>query len=104
MVDKIINPAMVANAYSATSKGVDVSKGIGMPQKESFGSVLKNAAIQSINTLRAGEAASARAVSGDASLPEVVQAITASEVTLQTVMAVRDRLVGAYQEIMRMPV
>ena len=104
MVDKIVNPAMVANAYSATSKGADVGKSIGMPQKESFGDVLKNSVIQSIQTLRAGEAASARAVSGDASLPEVVQAITASEVTLQTVVAVRDRLVGAYQEIMRMPV
>jgi flagellar hook-basal body complex protein FliE len=103
-MDKLINPAMVANAYSATSKGADVSKGIGMPQKESFGDVLKNAAVKSINTLRAGEAASAKAVSGEASLPEVVQAITASEVTLQTVIAVRDRLVGAYQEIMRMPV
>ena len=74
------------------------------PDKQSFGDVLKNTAINTIQTLRAGEAASARAVSGDASLPEVVQAITASEVTLQTVMAVRDRLVGAYQEIMRMPV
>lgn len=104
MVDKIVNPAMVANAYSATSKGADVGKGIGMPQKESFGDVLKNSVINSIQTLRAGEAASARAVSGEASLPEVIQAITASEVTLQTVVAVRDRLVGAYQEIMRMPV
>ena len=103
-MDKLINPAMAANAYAATSKGADVAKGIGMPQKESFGDVLKNAAISSINTLRAGEAASAKAVTGEASLPEVVQAITASEVTLQTVMAIRDRLVGAYQEIMRMPV
>jgi len=104
MVDKIANPAAAANAYAATSKGMDLGKGIGAPQKESFGDVLKNAAVRSINTLRAGEAASAKAVSGEASLPEVVQAITASEVTLQTVMAVRDRLVGAYQEIMRMPV
>ena len=104
MVDKIVNPAMAANAYSATSKGADVTKGLATPQKESFGDVLKNAAIKSIQTLRAGEAASARAVAGEASLPEVVQAITAAEVTLQTVTAMRDRMVGAYQEIMRMPI
>ena len=104
MVDKIVNPAIAANAYAKTSTGVDPSKALGAPDKQSFGDVLKNTAINTIQTLRAGEAASARAVSGDASLPEVVQAITASEVTLQTVMAVRDRLVGAYQEIMRMPV
>lgn len=103
MVDKIINPAIAANAYSKTLNGAD-APGVATPQKESFGDVLKNAAIKSIQTLRAGEAASARAVSGEATLPEVVQAITASEMTLQTVVAVRDRLVGAYQEIMRMPV
>lgn len=104
MVDKLINPAMAANAYSATSKGADATKSLGAPQKESFGDVLKNAALKSINTLRSGEAASARAVSGEANLPEVVQAITAAEVTLQTVIAMRDRMVTAYQEIMRMPV
>ncbi len=103
-MDKLIDPAMAANAYSVTSKGTDVTKTLATPQKESFGDVMKNAAMKTIQTLRAGEAASAKAVTGEASLPEVVQAITASEVTLQTVMAVRDRLVGAYQEIMRMPV
>ena len=103
MIDKIANPAAAANAYAATSKTAEMP-GVGAPQKESFGDVLKNAAISSIQTLRGGEAASAKAVSGEASLPEVVQAITASEVTLQTVVALRDRLIGAYQEIMRMPV
>lgn len=103
MIDKITNPTAAANAYATTSKGADVA-GIGAPQKESFGDVLKNAAVSSIKTLRAGEAASAKAVSGDANLPEVVQAITASEVTLQTVVAIRDRVISAYQEIMRMPV
>lgn len=103
MVDKIVNPAIAANAYANTSKAAE-APGISAPQKETFGEVLKNAAVKSIQTLRAGEVASAKAVSGEASLPEVVQAITASEVTLQTVVSIRDRLVTAYQEIMRMPV
>lgn len=103
MIDKIANPAAAANAYAATSNGGSVAK-IQTPQTESFGDILKNSVVNSIDTLRAGEAASAKAVSGEASLPEVVQAITASELTLQTVVAIRDRLVSAYQEIMRMPV
>lgn len=103
MIDKIANPAAAANAYAAMSNGGAVAK-IQTPNAESFGDILKNAAVNSIETLRAGEAASAKAVSGEASLPEVVQAITASELTLQTVVAIRDRLVSAYQEIMRMPV
>lgn len=104
MIDKIANPAAAANAYASTSKGADVTSGLGAPQKQSFGDILKDSAVNAIQTLRAGESASARAVSGEASLPEVVQAITASEVTLQTVVAIRDRMVSAYQEIMRMPV
>jgi len=102
MMDKI-NPNVAANAYANTVKTMD-APGMENNQKETFSDVLKNAAIKTVETMRAGEAASARAVTGDASLPEVVQAITASEVTLQTVVAVRDRMVGAYQEIMRMPV
>ena len=102
-MDKIINPAQVANAYSNTSKTMDIA-GAEQDGKKSFGDILRTTAMETIGTMRAGETASARAVSGEATLPEVVQAVTASEVTLQTVMAVRDRLVGAYQEIMRMPV
>jgi flagellar hook-basal body complex protein FliE len=33
----------------------------------------------------------------------VVEAVNAAEITLQTVVAVRDRIITAYQEIMRMP-
>ena len=54
--------------------------------------------------MRSGEDASARAVTGEAELTEVVQAVTAAEVTLETVVAVRDRMISAYQEIMRMPI
>jgi len=47
---------------------------------------------------------SAQAVTGEADLTDVVAAITSAELTLQTVVAVRDRLISAYQEIMRMPI
>ena len=106
MVDKINDPTAAASAYAKIGKNLGAQSGL-IGNKEdgnSFGDILKTMATKTIGTLRAGEAASARAVAGEADLPEVVQAITASEVTLQTVMAVRDRLVGAYQEIMRMPV
>ena len=103
MVDKIVNPAVAASAYANQAKGIK-APGLDVPQKESFGDILKTKAMQAVDTLRAGEKASAKAVTGEASLPEVVQAVTASELTLQTVVAVRDRLVTAYQEIMRMPV
>lgn len=103
MVDQIANPALAAKAYSNMAKGAD-APGMDAPAKTSFGDMLKDTAIKSMQTMRSGETASAKAVAGTASLPEVVQAITAAELTLQTVVAVRDRMMTAYQEIMRMPI
>ncbi len=103
MIDKISNPAAAASAYANQAKGIS-APGLDAPEKQSFGDILKTKAMEAVETVRGGEKATAQAITGEASLPEVVQAITASEITLQTVVAVRDRLVTAYQEIMRMPV
>ncbi|MRX49248.1 flagellar hook-basal body protein FliE [Paracoccus sp. S-4012] len=44
------------------------------------------------------------AMSGSASSQQLVQTIAETEVALETVVAIRDRVVEAYQEILRMPV
>lgn len=104
MMDKIANPATAASAYANMAKVGSAADSGKTAQGASFGDLLKNATVSSIDTMKAGEAMSARAVTGEASLPEVVQAVNAAELTLQTVVAVRDRLIGAYQELMRMPI
>jgi flagellar hook-basal body complex protein FliE len=43
-------------------------------------------------------------VAGKAELIDVVTAISSAEASLETVMAVRDQVISAYQEIMRMPI
>jgi flagellar hook-basal body complex protein FliE len=43
-------------------------------------------------------------VGGKADLIEVVTAIAESEAALETLVAVRDKVIGAYEEIMRMPI
>jgi flagellar hook-basal body complex protein FliE len=53
---------------------------------------------------RKAEALSAQALAGKADLNEVVQAVTNAELTLQSVLAVRDRVIQAYQDIIRMPI
>lgn len=98
-----INPAAAAGAYANIAKTGDVA-GIAAPKGETFGDYLKSAAVQSVETLRAGEEASANAVLGKASLTDLVEAVTAAELTLQTVVAVRDKMIQAYQDIMRMPI
>lgn len=104
MVDKITNPAAAAGAYANMAKigtNTPATENVGRP---SFGEVLKSSILDSIQTMKGGEQMSAKAVTGEASLPEVVQAVNAAELTLSTVVAVRDRLITAYQEIMRMPI
>ena len=44
------------------------------------------------------------ATAGKTNVTDVVEAVSSAEVTLQAVTAVRDRVVNAYQEILRMPI
>ena len=69
-----------------------------------FADFLKDKAQESVDTLRKSEEVSAKAVTGEADIVDVVQAVTSAELTLQTVVSVRDRMISAYQEIMRMPI
>lgn len=102
-IDNVTNPAAAAGAYANTAK-VAQSPGVSATKGESFGDLLKDMAVQSVETMKGGEKASAQAVLGTANLTDVVEAVTAAELTLQTVVAVRDRMLNAYQEIMRMPI
>lgn len=59
---------------------------------------------QTGTALRAAETASARQVVGQGDIIDVVTAIGAAETALNTMVAVRDRVVNAYNEIMRMQI
>lgn len=100
---EITNPAAAANAYATTAKGV-AAPGVSASQGPSFTDFIKQAAIDSVDTMKSGEKASADAVIGKANLTDVVEAVTSAELTLQTVVAMRDRMLQAYQDIMRMPI
>lgn len=109
-INKIIDPNIAMSAYANTAKiatgarvaGGDTVGASGGGVK--FADLLETKTRESINTLKEGEKMSARAVTGQADLTDVVEAVTAAELTLQTVVAVRDRMISAYQEIMRMPI
>jgi flagellar hook-basal body complex protein FliE len=104
MVDKIANPAAAAGAYSNVAKiGINADP-IKDTEKGGFGAMMKEIAVNSINTMRHSETMSAKAITGEANLPDVVQAVNAADVTINTIVAIRDRLINAYTEIMRMPI
>ena len=99
-IDKI-NPAAAAATYATGQKAASIP---GMDAGGvSFGDWLKDSASTAIDTMRGGEKQAAGAVMGKADLTDVVGAITDAETTLSTVIAVRDKMVAAFEEIMRMP-
>ncbi|GJE11282.1 MULTISPECIES: flagellar hook-basal body complex protein FliE [Methylobacterium] len=53
---------------------------------------------------RRADAQAVSAASGKANVVDVVTAVAESETALQTMVAVRDRMISAYEEIMRMQI
>ena len=70
----------------------------------SFGAMISGMVTDTSASLRQAETASMRQVAGKGDLIDVVTAIGAAETALDTVVAVRDKVVGAYGEIMRMQI
>ncbi|MDA0781712.1 MAG: flagellar hook-basal body complex protein FliE [Rickettsiales bacterium] len=69
-----------------------------------FGNSLAGKVGEATNTLRSAEAVTAKSLVKQADLTDVVTAVTKAEVTLRTAVEVRDRLITAMQEILRMPI
>jgi len=69
-----------------------------------FGEFLSKAVQDGIGTMKQGETMAARQVAGQANIVDVVGAVNQAEITLDTVVAVRDKVVQAYQSIMNMPI
>jgi flagellar hook-basal body complex protein FliE len=69
-----------------------------------FGDILKSAMSDVMKSTKTAETQIAAQVQGKAQLIDVVTAVSSAEQSLSTVMAIRDQVIGAYQEIMRMPI
>ncbi len=70
----------------------------------SFSDAMAEVSQGAIDKIKEGEAASIAGVDGQASVQQVVEAVMAAESTLQTAIAIRDKVVSAYQEISRMTI
>ncbi len=69
-----------------------------------FGAVLKDVMSSTVDALKAGEASAVAGINGQRSVQEVVDTVMNAEQALQTAIAVRDKLVAAYQEISHMAI
>lgn len=87
-----------AQARPATQPSTDTARGSGAAS--GFGQVLEGFAA----TLQAGETTAKAAMTGGADPHALVEALAASELAIETAVTLRDKVVEAYQEILRMPV
>ena len=70
----------------------------------SFSDALASAMKDAVGTMHAGEVAATQGAAGQGDVVQVVNAVTTAELTLETVVAIRDRVISAYQDIMKMPI
>lgn len=73
-------------------------------QGPSFDQALAQVIGSAVNTLQTGEAIAIQGIQGAVSPMKVVDSVMAAQRSLQTVLAIRDKAVSAYQEVARMAI
>jgi flagellar hook-basal body complex protein FliE len=89
--------ANIGNASAAASPAAAAPGG-------NFSDFLSGAIKDSIQSIGKGEQSAQSQISGKANVVDVVNSVNSAELTLDTVVAVRDKVVAAYQSIMTMPI
>ncbi|AWM77799.1 flagellar hook-basal body complex protein FliE [Phenylobacterium parvum] len=103
----MITALSVAKAYAAAQKGIG---GTGPDAAGAaaggadFGAMVRGVVDNAIGASKSAEQQIVAHAQGKAQLIDVATAVSAAETSLETVMAVRDQVISAYQEIMRMPI
>ena len=103
-----MNPMMAARLYSTvqgSAMPTAAKPEVAAPAKGAgFAELLQSVVTQTAEQTRGAEVQMAQNVNGQGNLIDVVTSISAAEASLETVLAVRDQVISAYQEIMRMPI
>lgn len=101
-------PSAAANAYAALQR---ISPNAGAqnllkPKGENtgFGAMLESAMEKIVQQGHTADMKAQQLAAGKGDLIDVVTAVADSEVTVQTLVSVRDKVISAYEEIMRMPI
>ena len=100
------SPSLTPGGLTSPS-GLDTAKAAASaakPAGQSFADMVGQLAKDGVTAGLEAEKQSAQAIAGQGDINQVVLAVTSAELTLQTVVAVRDKVVQSYQDIMRMPI
>ena len=95
--------AAYSNAARSVTGGSETAEGPAAAGGD-FASLLKDGAKAAIEAGKKSEELSKQAIAGKADVRDVVAAVNNAELTLQTVVAVRDKVISAYSDILKMPI
>jgi flagellar hook-basal body complex protein FliE len=103
------SPTAAANAYASLARLIDPTGGLSKTVGQegggaNFGTMLKDALGAVAQTARKSDAQSHAMAAGKANVVDVVTAVAETEVAIEALVSVRDRVIQAYEEIMRMPI
>jgi len=98
-----VTPAGAAGAYARVQSGAPGAGGVGAAAS-GFGDMLTRALGSVVDAGHQADAQSMQAIGGAGNLTEVVTAVSRAELALQSATTIRDRVVQAYQDVMRMPI
>jgi flagellar hook-basal body complex protein FliE len=102
-------PAIAANAYAALAQLRDQSASLLRDTSTqeggvNFGSVLKDVMTNVTAVGRKSDTQAHAVATGKANMVDVVTAVAESETAIQALVSVRDKVIAAYEEILRMPI
>lgn len=102
-----VDPISIQSGISAYRAGKSMSGATTDGAKEAshgFSDMVSTATSNAMNTVRAADEVGKAGLAGKANLQHVIEATMAMESTVKVTVALRDQVVTAYQEILRMPV
>ena len=104
-----MDPLSAARAYGAAVKQAqnavkDSGSETGATSAPDFGKMLQGALEHTMKSTQGAENMMVQQSQGKAELIDAVTAVSSAETSLQTVISIRDQVISAYQEIMRMPI
>ncbi len=105
MVDASLQINQAINAYNSAAKSVGsaVEETSNSSGGDDFAALVKGAINEAVRIGERSESLSIAGINDRADLTQVVMAVAEAEVTLETVVRVRDKVIESYRQIMRMP-
>jgi flagellar hook-basal body complex protein FliE len=98
-----LRTAQALSAYQSTDSGF-TQVALGASSGGDFGSLLSTTLNSAIGTGEQAETQATAAINGAGDLTHVVTAVSRAELASQTTVAVRDRVLQAYQDIIKMSI